>query len=72
MAFQNIVSKFGKNYDWETKVNLMGFQMHEAVDFIISRLDIPMSRDEFIEESNKQFAALFPDTQLLPGSVFYL
>ncbi|XP_073958959.1 pseudouridine-5'-phosphatase-like isoform X2 [Choristoneura fumiferana] len=67
-AFQNIVSKFGKNYDWETKVKLMGLQMHEAADFIISRLDLPMSRDELIEESNKQFAVLLPDNQLLPDT----
>ncbi|XP_061728177.1 pseudouridine-5'-phosphatase-like isoform X1 [Cydia pomonella] len=67
VAFQNIVSKFGKKYTYELKISLMGSQMHETADMIIKGLDLPMTRDEFIEASKKEFAALFPDTEVLPG-----
>lgn len=67
VAFQNIVSKYGKNYTYELKVSLMGSQAHETADTIIKALDLPLSRDEFLDISKKEFAALFPSTEVLPG-----
>ncbi|KAI8437612.1 hypothetical protein MSG28_011876 [Choristoneura fumiferana] len=68
VAFQNIVSKFGKNYTYELKVSLMGSQAHETADRIIKALDLPLSRDEFVDISKKEFADLFPTTEVLPGA----
>lgn len=67
MAFQNIVSRFGKNYTFDLKLKLMGLQSHETAKMIISALQLPMTNEEFMEESKKQFEMLFPDTQLMPG-----
>lgn len=45
----------------------MGSQSHETADRIIEALNLPMTREEFLEESKKQFELLFPDTKVLPG-----
>lgn len=67
MAFQNIVSRYGKNYTFDLKLKLMGCQSQETAKMIVKELDLPMTADEFIAESKEQFQALFPDTQLMPG-----
>ncbi|KAH9632005.1 hypothetical protein HF086_016565 [Spodoptera exigua] len=67
-AFQNIVSRYGKNYTFDLKLKLMGLQSHETAKMIVSELQLPMSIEEFLEESKKQFELLFPETQLMPGA----
>ncbi|CAH1636057.1 unnamed protein product [Spodoptera littoralis] len=67
-AFQNIVSRYGKNYTFELKLKLMGLQSLETAKMIVSELELPMTIEEFIEESNKQFKLLFPEAQLMPGA----
>lgn len=67
VAFQNIVSQFGKDYTFDLKLKLMGLQTLETAKMIISALELPMTTEQFIEESKKQFEMLFPDTQLMPG-----
>ncbi|XP_011563189.2 pseudouridine-5'-phosphatase [Plutella xylostella] len=68
VAFQNILSRYGKEYSYELKRSLMGSQSHETADRIIEALNLPMTREEFLEESKKQFELLFPDTKVLPGA----
>ncbi|XP_072933360.1 pseudouridine-5'-phosphatase-like [Epargyreus clarus] len=68
VAFQNIVSKYGKDYTFELKLKLMGSQTHETANTIVKELDLPMTPEEFIIESKKQFELLFPDTEVLPGA----
>ncbi|XP_026332380.1 pseudouridine-5'-phosphatase-like [Hyposmocoma kahamanoa] len=68
IAFQNILSRFGKDYTFELKQRLMGLQSLETAKLIIKELDLPMTVEEFLEESNKEFEKLFPDTQVLPGA----
>ncbi|KAJ8711755.1 hypothetical protein PYW08_008709 [Mythimna loreyi] len=68
VAFQNIVSQFGKDYTFDLKLKLMGLQTQETTEMIISALDLPMTPEQFIEESKKQFDALFPDAKVMPGA----
>lgn len=70
IAFQNILSRFGKDYTFELKQRLMGLQSLETAKIIIEELDLPMTVEQFLEESNKEFVKLFPDTQVLPGMLF--
>lgn len=69
-AFQNILSRFGKDYTFQLKQKLMGSQSIETAKTIINELDLPMTVDEFLEESQKEFEKLFPDTLVLPGMLF--
>ncbi|KAJ8709190.1 hypothetical protein PYW07_009016 [Mythimna separata] len=68
VAFQNIVSQYGKNYTFDLKLKLMGLQTHETADMVVSALNLPITSEQFIEESKKQFDVLFPDTKLMPGA----
>ncbi|XP_013139625.1 PREDICTED: pseudouridine-5'-phosphatase-like [Papilio polytes] len=68
VAFQNVVSRYGKEFTFEMKLKLMGTQAHEAAQMLITALDLPMTVDEFITETKKQFQILFPDTELMPGA----
>lgn len=43
--------------------------MRETAEITISELDLPMTVDEFLIESKKQFENLFPDTKVMPGSI---
>ncbi|GBP36146.1 Pseudouridine-5'-phosphatase [Eumeta japonica] len=68
VAFQNILSKYGKEYTFDLKCQLMGCHAHETADKIIAALELPMNREQFMEETQKQFTCLFPDTKVLPGA----
>ncbi|XP_045779321.1 pseudouridine-5'-phosphatase-like [Maniola jurtina] len=68
VAFQNIVSRYGKNYTFDLKLTLMGCQSKETAELIISALELPMTPEEFIKESKEQFEVLFPDSELMPGA----
>lgn len=45
----------------------MGLQAHETADNIISILDLPLTREQFMAATKKQFEVLFPDSKVLPG-----
>ncbi|XP_047537541.1 pseudouridine-5'-phosphatase-like [Vanessa atalanta] len=68
VAFQNIVSQYGKDYTFNLKLKLMGSQAHETAQTIVSELELPITPEEFIHESKKQFEVLFPDTNVMPGA----
>ncbi|XP_077294004.1 pseudouridine-5'-phosphatase-like [Arctopsyche grandis] len=68
VAFQNVVSKYGKNYTWDLKVQLMGKQGRECAEIIIEKLELPLTIDEFISETKKHFEVLFPNVTLMPGA----
>lgn len=67
VAFQNIVSPYGKEYTFDLKLKVMGFHTNETAQTIVSELELPMTPEEFITESKKQFEVLFPDASLMPG-----
>lgn len=67
-AFQNIVSKYGKDYTWDLKVKLMGLHTRETAEAIIKELELPMTVENFLEESSQQFNNLFPESKVLPGA----
>ncbi|CAK1545570.1 unnamed protein product [Leptosia nina] len=65
--FQNIVSKYGKNYTFDLKMKLMGSQAHETAEIITSELDLPMTPEEFQQECQKG-ESLFANCKLMPGA----
>ncbi|CAH0760545.1 unnamed protein product [Diatraea saccharalis] len=68
IAFQNITSRYGKEYTYDLKVKLMGSQSHETAETIITHLQLPLTPEEFMKETKSQFQSLFPNTQVLPGA----
>lgn len=70
MAFQNVISKYGKDYTWDMKVQLMGKQGQECAEIIVKALELPLTPNEFISETKKHFEVLFPNVDLMPGYLF--
>ena len=49
---KQISSRYGKEFTWEVKKSLMGLPWNEGVDLLISSLDLPITRDEYIKEAD--------------------
>lgn len=69
IAFQNIVSQYGKDYTFDMKMKLMGTQAHESASILVSELNLPLTPDQFMEACKEQYLTLFPDTSVLPGKL---
>lgn len=67
IAFQNLLTPYNKEYTWDLKVKLMGLQAKETAQVIISTFDLPLTVDEWCQETKKQFEIIFPDSKLMPG-----
>jgi pseudouridine-5'-monophosphatase len=64
---RNVCQKYGKPFDWETKVKIMGTTGNVTAQMICKLLDLPISSEQFIQEVEEEYPKLFPETQLMPG-----
>ncbi|EGF83298.1 hypothetical protein BATDEDRAFT_84841 [Batrachochytrium dendrobatidis JAM81] len=64
---QEIVGRYGKTYDWETKSKLIGLKETDAGELLVKLLQIPMTPEEYIAERKIGHQARFPFCKPLPG-----
>ncbi|XP_023951402.2 pseudouridine-5'-phosphatase [Bicyclus anynana] len=67
IGFENIASRYGKKFTFELKCKIMGQHSREFAGNIIKELDLPLTVDEFLVETRKIFAELFPQCKIMPG-----
>ncbi|XP_037068800.1 pseudouridine-5'-phosphatase-like [Pollicipes pollicipes] len=65
---ERVVGQFGKQFTWELKLQQMGKKGSEAAADIVRSLDLPLTPEEYLEQSGRIWQQLFPTTELMPGA----
>lgn len=67
-AFETVCAKYGKTFTWEIKSSILGFQGQECATKIITALDLPLTKEEFMAECQKEYEIVFQYVKLMPGT----
>lgn len=51
------------------KASLLGRRGQECANKITRELNIPLTENEFLQECNKIYEAVFPSVKLMPGTL---
>lgn len=65
---QEIVSRYGKTFDWSVKANMIGRPSIDASKHLVETLNIPMTPEEYLEEREGLLRKYLPECQALPGA----
>lgn len=63
-----VLKPYGKVFDWETKVPTMGLKPHLAAEYIINKLGVPITVDEWEKEFKFHQDEIFSQAKLMPGA----
>ncbi|XP_006835712.1 PREDICTED: pseudouridine-5'-monophosphatase [Chrysochloris asiatica] len=67
MVFQEICDRYGKTYSWHVKSLVMGKKALDAAEVVIEVLQLPMSKEDLLEECQAKLKQVFSSASLLPG-----
>ena len=65
---QEIVSEYGKVFDWSIKEKIIGRRSIQAAQIIVESLDLPITPQVYLEARKDVLLERFRDTKALPGA----
>ena len=65
---QKIVSRFGKDFDWRVKANMIGRPALDSARYLVRELDLPITAEDYLHERNEMLRAEFAACDALPGA----
>lgn len=65
---RDIVTRYGKCYDWRIKSKLLGLRANESSKLLISMLGLPISPEAYLRERNAILNHRFRYTRAMPGA----
>ena len=65
---QEIVSRFGKQYDWSIKANMIGRKAIDSARYLVEVLALPITAEEYLEERKDMLKEEFKNAKALPGA----
>eukprot|EP01102_Stenamoeba_stenopodia_P005065 TRINITY_DN1556_c0_g1_i1.p1 TRINITY_DN1556_c0_g1~~TRINITY_DN1556_c0_g1_i1.p1 ORF type:complete len:193 (+),score=39.32 TRINITY_DN1556_c0_g1_i1:84-662(+) len=68
-ATQIILDRFGKKFDWDLKMKMMGRRAIDAGNLLVDTLQIPMTAEEYLAEREVLQNQRFPFSQAMPGAI---
>jgi pseudouridine-5'-monophosphatase len=68
VATNTVANRYGKSFEWEHKVQVMGLPPKESNRRVIEVLGLPLSLEEFAAQIEKAFAEAILGVQLMPGA----
>ena len=67
-AYQIIAARYGKVFDWQTKVHSVGRRAEDSARIIIEKLGLPLTVPQWLETRRSLLEELFPKAEPLPGA----
>ncbi|RDD37535.1 Pseudouridine-5'-phosphatase [Trichoplax sp. H2] len=65
---QEIAQRYGKNFTWDIKVQLMGRTQAKSNEIALKLMDLPMTPEEYATETRRLQQEKFKHVALMPGA----
>lgn len=65
---QEIVSRYGKKFDWSIKSNMIGKPSLESARYLVAALELPIAPEEYLALRAERLEELFRDSPSRPGA----
>jgi pseudouridine-5'-monophosphatase len=66
---QQIVSRYGKNFDWSIKSQMLGRPALESARTLVRVLELPIRPEDYLTERKALLNQRFPEAEAMPGAI---
>ncbi len=67
-ATQEVISPYGKVFDWSVKSKMMGRDALTSARHLIHELNLPLSPEEYLARKEPLLLSFFPESSEIPGA----